>query len=111
MLTHRRELSPGGIEFVNHATCRLTVGDIRLLTDPWLFGPAFNSGWDLLCETPQRYLEFDGATHIWLTHEHPDHFAPQVLRSIDAARRRAIIVLFHESKDGAVRSGRGFLNS
>ena len=39
------------IRWVNHASYVLTARDVRLMTDPWLFGSAFNNGWDLISET------------------------------------------------------------
>ncbi len=39
------------IEWVNHAAYLLRAGDFELLTDPWLYGPVFQEGWDLVAET------------------------------------------------------------
>ena len=39
------------IRWVNHASYVLTARDVHLITDPWLFGSAFNNGWDLISET------------------------------------------------------------
>src|SRR5205807_3141611 len=65
----------------------LTARDVRLITDPWLFGSAFNNGWDLISETKFSLDDFREITHIWFSHEHPDHFAPPVLKAIDPAVR------------------------
>ncbi|MCB0081575.1 MAG: MBL fold metallo-hydrolase [Caldilineaceae bacterium] len=82
--------------WVNHASFVFRYDTIRLMTDPWLFGSAFNNGWDLLCETKFRMADFAQLTHLWFSHEHPDHFAPPVLQQIPESARRVITVLFQE---------------
>ena len=74
-------------------------GGSRIIQDPWLFGTAFNDGWSLLCDygfDPERFADID---YIWISHEHPDHFSPAVLRSVPEAVRRDITVLFQQTKD------------
>ena len=46
-----RTATPLRIRWVNHASYVLTARDVHLITDPWLFGSAFNNGWDLISET------------------------------------------------------------
>ncbi|MYJ81854.1 MAG: hypothetical protein F4046_08565 [Acidimicrobiaceae bacterium] len=90
------------IEFVNHASFVLEFAGSRIITDPWLFGTAFNDGWSLLCDygfDPERFAEIDC---IWMSHEHPDHFSPAVLRSVPEALRRDTTVLFQQTKDRKV---------
>jgi hypothetical protein len=48
------------------------------------------------------YNDFANITHIWFSHEHPDHFSPSNLRQISEAHRRKITVLFHYTKDKQV---------
>ncbi len=78
---------------------------------PWLAGPAFNNGWDLLIETPLTTDQvMEGVTHIWVSHEHPDHFVPKFFIDI-AARYKSIPVLFQATRDRRVASfieSRGF---
>lgn len=88
--------------WVNHASFVFQYANLQLMTDPWLFGSAFNNGWDLLCETKFALEDFRTITHLWFSHEHPDHFAPLVLQQIPAEYRRRIIVLFQETKDHKV---------
>jgi L-ascorbate metabolism protein UlaG (beta-lactamase superfamily) len=99
------------VTLINHACVKLSVGGMTVLCDPWLAGPAFNNGWDLLIKTP---LDLDavmaGVTHIWVSHEHPDHFVPKFFIDI-APRHAAIPVLFQETRDKRVASflrSRGF---
>jgi UDP-MurNAc hydroxylase len=89
---------------VNHASIVLESQGVRLITDPWLEGAAFNNGWTLLSPTRLRYEDFARVTHIWFSHEHPDHFAPRNLRRIPEEIRRRIKVLFHETRDKRVIS-------
>ena len=91
------------LTFVNHACCKLIAGDIGLLFDPWIDGSAFNEGWDLLIPTP---LSLDaimaGITHIWLSHEHPDHFSPSFLARIAPSHKDRATVLFQPTRDHRV---------
>ena len=92
------------ITLVNHACVKLTLGGVTILCDPWLSGAAFNNGWDLLVKTPMTLDQvMDGVTHIWVSHEHPDHFVPKFFLDI-AARYASIPVLFQETRDRRVRS-------
>ena len=90
------------LEWVNHAGFVLETGALRLLCDPWLEGTAFNNGWRLLSPTVFRNEDFSTITHIWFSHEHPDHFSPPSLRRIPEKHRRQITVLFRETKDKRV---------
>ena len=90
------------IEWVNHASYIVRYKNIRMIADPWLFGSAFNDGWDLLVDSKFQIEDFRNITHIWFSHEHPDHFAPQVLSKIDEQTRKEITVLFQETSDKRV---------
>ncbi|MEM7131638.1 MAG: MBL fold metallo-hydrolase [Chloroflexota bacterium] len=92
------------IRWVNHASFVFECGDVRLLTDPWLFGSAFHNGWDLLCKTHFDVSEFADISHIWFSHEHPDHFSPPVLKEIPEEIRSGITVIFQETDDKKVVS-------
>ena len=91
------------LTFVNHACCKLIAGETGLLFDPWIDGSAFNDGWDLLIPTP---LPLDGVmagiTHIWLSHEHPDHFSPSFLARIAPAHKDRVTILFQSTRDHRV---------
>ena len=72
------------------------------MTDPWLFGSAFNNGWELLSESKFEISDFQNITHIWFSHEHPDHFHPLVLSSIPETLRKNITILFQDTLDHRV---------
>ena len=103
---------PLQITFINHACVKLALGDVVILCDPWLSGAAFNQGWDLLIKTPLTLdAVMEGVTHIWVSHEHPDHFVPKFFSDISAAYAATVPVLFQETRDKRIRSfleGRGF---
>ena len=90
------------ITFVNHASVVFSYKKIHLITDPWLFGSAFNNNWDLISKSKMQIKDFDKITHIWFSHEHPDHFAIQVLRLIPEEVREKIQVLFQDTLDHRV---------
>lgn len=93
------------LTLVNHACCRIEAGPVTILTDPWIEGPVFNQGWDLLIPTPMDFLKIvDGVTHIWVSHEHPDHFAVPFLIQVAKTRRDQIIILFQKTRDRRVAS-------
>jgi UDP-MurNAc hydroxylase len=90
------------ITWVNHASFILQSGNVRLICDPWIEGRTFNDGWQLTSPTRMRYEDFVEITHIWFSHEHPDHFLPPNLKRIPESIRRNITVLFHETRDKRV---------
>src|SRR5438046_2929722 len=99
------------ITLINHACVKIALCDVVILCDPWLSGPAFNNGWDLMIPTPINLdAVMAGVTHIWVSHEHPDHFAPKFFIDI-APRYSSIPVLFQKTRDRRVASfveSRGF---
>ena len=90
------------IDFVNHASIVVTAGDVRLISDPWLEGTVFHDGWALTARTVMTFEDFKDITHIWFSHEHPDHFFPDNLKRIPEAYRRRIHVLYQETRDKKV---------
>ncbi len=90
------------LDFVNHASYVLRIGQTSLLHDPWIDGPAFDCGWDLLVPTNFGADDFKSITHIWFSHEHPDHFSPANLKAIPPGERAKISVLYQNSIDHRV---------
>ena len=66
------------IEFVNHASVLISHGEINILSDPWYSGAVFHQGWRLLYENSYDKINdiLKKTTHIYISHEHPDHFQP-----------------------------------
>ncbi len=88
--------------FVNHASFIVETDDIVLLCDPWLDGMAFNDGWALTSPSRLDHEKLKTVTHIWFSHEHPDHFAPSSLKGIPPEIRGNIGVLFQATEDRRV---------
>lgn len=87
------------IEWVNHASFVFEYGDLRLISDPWLTGPAFNYGWRLLSPGVFSHDDFAGLTHVWFSHQHPDHFSPRDIRAIPQDVRQRLSVLYQQTRD------------
>ena len=90
------------ITWVNHAGYVLSHKNINFLVDPWHSGTAFNNGWALLADTyfPEQIAK--SITHIWISHEHPDHFSSQNLIQLRKINKEKIKVFFQETKDKRV---------
>ena len=69
------------IEFINHASVLISYGKIGILSDPWYFSSVFHKGWRLIHENQMDYIKsvFSKTSHIYISHEHPDHFNPKFL--------------------------------
>ena len=95
------------IEFINHASVLISYGKIGILSDPWYFSSVFHKGWRLIHENQMDYIKsvFSKTSHIYISHEHPDHFNPKFLleKSIkDLIIKNNIIFIFQETKDKRV---------
>jgi UDP-MurNAc hydroxylase len=90
------------IQFINHAGIKIVSEEVSLLCDPWIEGTAFHNGWSLLADTKFEYKDFELVTHIWFSHEHPDHFSPPNLLKIPKEYRENIVVLFQATVDRKV---------
>ncbi len=90
------------ITFVNHSSVIISSGDIRLLCDPWIEGTAFNNGWNLIAPSRFGPEDYRHITHIWFSHEHPDHFHPPSLKQVPQDVRPHIEVLYQATRDRKV---------
>lgn len=82
------------IRFVGHAAVAIEAGDAVVLTDPWARGRAFNDSWEPYPAPALHDDVLDGVTHLWISHEHPDHLSIPTLRSIPEQRRSRITLLY-----------------
>jgi UDP-MurNAc hydroxylase len=87
---------------VNHASYILETSGAVLMTDPWFAGTVFDNGWGLYSPTTIDECLLRRVSHIWISHEHPDHFSPSTLRSLPQEVRERITVLFQASRDRKV---------
>jgi hypothetical protein len=84
------------ISLLNHASTLVETGEVRLLTDPWYFGTAFEGGWGLRYDNPEALEQAARATHLWISHFHEDHLHTPTLREL-AALNPDIVFLANES--------------
>jgi CMP-N-acetylneuraminate monooxygenase len=74
--------------WLNHATIYFEYNGISLITDPWLFGPSFMTGWWLSEPSPQDSIELlKKADYIYISHNHPDHLHPETLACVDKDKK------------------------
>jgi hypothetical protein len=90
------------IRWINHAGYELRSNGVRIVHDPWLDGYAFLDAWSLLAKSEYAFEQFVGVDYIWISHEHPDHFAPGALRRIPAEARAGITILHQFTRDKRV---------
>lgn len=68
------------VRWLNHATVYVECNGISLITDPWLFGPAFMTGWWLAEPSPQDAVELlKRVNYVFVSHNHPDHLHAETL--------------------------------
>jgi hypothetical protein len=79
------------ITFINHASFLLETKATSIWTDPWTKGKIVNNCAALLSPSPP--VPFERVEHIWLSHEHSDHFHFPSLKAIPEAHRRRITFL------------------
>jgi UDP-MurNAc hydroxylase len=82
------------IRFVSHASFSVESGGITLLSDPWLFGKAFNQGWALL--SPAATVPWEKIDYVWISHQHPDHLHFPTLKSLPPQEKGRLIMLYQK---------------
>lgn len=93
------------IEFINHASVLVSYEGVNILSDPWYSGHAFHKGWNLLHETSEEQISelLQRVTHIWISHEHPDHFSIKFFKTHkQLLKSKNIEILFQETQDRRV---------
>ena len=71
------------VRFFNHAFVKVYGKNFSFATDPWAFGPAFNTGWWLKNKTKKAWIEeLNNCSFIYVSHNHPDHLHPLTLARI-----------------------------
>lgn len=81
-----KDITPDSVKisWLNHATILIKSGNYSIITDPWLFGPAFVTGWWL--EQPSNKSSIEdlyNADCIFVSHNHPDHLHPETLSIVE----------------------------
>ena len=72
------------LTLINHASVLIEKDEFCFLSDPWYFGEVFNESWALEFDTPEKEVEkvLDKTTHLYISHEHPDHLHFPTLKKI-----------------------------
>lgn len=100
-------LNKTSIKFINHASVLVKHGDISLLSDPWYQGEAFHKGWNLIHELSDEEVSslLNEVSHIWISHEHPDHFSIMFFKKFgEKIKDKNIQIIFQETNDERVES-------
>jgi hypothetical protein len=86
------------IALISHASVVIETADAVIWSDPWLSGTAFNDSWGLLPEPPPGLADawLPRVTHLYISHEHPDHFHVPSLRALPEPFRRRVVLVFQE---------------
>ena len=93
------------VKFINHASVIVSDDTISLLSDPWYTGDVFHKGWNLLHETSNKEVDslLNNVTHIWISHEHPDHLSIAFFKAFaEKIKNLSIQILFQKTKDKRV---------
>ncbi|MEW2514655.1 MBL fold metallo-hydrolase [Streptomyces sp. NPDC046870] len=76
------------ITFLGHAGALIETDEVRLVCDPWFSETgAFLAGWHQLPDNSACAGLLDGATHVYVSHDHEDHFDADVLAALDPSVR------------------------
>ncbi|MDA8890117.1 MBL fold metallo-hydrolase [Gammaproteobacteria bacterium] len=95
------------LEFINHASVLISNEEVSLLSDPWYQGDAFHKGWNLIHELSDDEINglLNRVTHIWISHEHPDHFSVSFfIKFKELILSNDIKILFQKTNDKRVES-------
>ena len=93
------------IKLINHSSVLIKNNDIKLLTDPWYKGSAFNDGWSLLYENSFDEINdvLTNLNYIFISHEHPDHFSIKFFKDYEKIiKLNKIKIIFQKSRDKRV---------
>jgi hypothetical protein len=74
------------IEYVSHACLSIDTGDLKILTDPWILGPAYCGQWNVFPK-PVNTRVLDDCQAVLLSHGHEDHFHPATVEKLPRSAR------------------------
>ncbi|MAI14630.1 MAG: hypothetical protein CMM15_11465 [Rhodospirillaceae bacterium] len=95
------------LQLINHASVLIKHGEVSLLSDPWYQGDAFHKGWNLIHELRDEEINslLEQVTHIWISHEHPDHFSIMFFKKfVDKIKNKNIQIIFQKTNDRRVET-------
>lgn len=85
------------LTYVSHASLFMESGNLRVLTDPWYFGPAYLDQWHVFPK-PVDTSFIENITHLILTHGHEDHLHVETLKHVN---KDAVVYFPYTWKDGS----------
>ena len=95
------------VKLINHASAKVTLDDVSIISDPWYDGSVFHKGWKLLHELSVEEVikHLKNTDYIYISHEHPDHFSPSFFfneKYKSIIKKYKTRILFQETKDKRV---------
>jgi hypothetical protein len=84
------------ITLLNHASLKIRIAGVSMLTDPWFWGTCFKDGWGLGTENPAALDEARSSDLLWISHFHGDHLHVPSLKAL-AGLNASILVLANNS--------------
>ncbi|WP_422475630.1 MBL fold metallo-hydrolase [Endozoicomonas sp. ALB032] len=97
------------ITLISHACIVIHTEDIKILTDPWLFGTAFNDSWSLKPQASKESLDYENIDYLWISHEHPDHFHIPTLKTLPESFKNKVTVLYQKNNSNKmIKALKGF---
>lgn len=91
------------ITFVGHSSIIIWTEHHGILCDPWLSGRVFNNAWALAPTPVLDPVSLDRITHLWISHEHPDHLHFPTLGGFPDHVKSRVGVIFQENNSNKVR--------
>ena len=95
------------IQLINHSSILINNNGMKILTDPWYSGSAFNDGWSLLYENDPNKINniLNDLDYIFLSHEHPDHFSIKFFNDYkEIIKNKKIRIIFQDTIDKRVEN-------
>lgn len=95
------------VKLINHASAKVRVDDVSIVSDPWYEGSVFHKGWKLLHQltVEETKIHLQNTDYIYVSHEHPDHFSPSFFFNKEYKSQileNKTQILFQETKDKRV---------
>jgi UDP-MurNAc hydroxylase len=89
------------LEALGQASVAVRIGDEEIVSDPWVVRKAQLGGWEAYPARGPREIEalrkrVDAASHIFLSHDHADHFDPEFLALL--APKQLVVARFHNAR-------------
>jgi len=102
------------IKLLSHASVIIKTSDCNILTDPWFESSVFMNSWSLHPKPNINLEDFSEITHLFISHEHPDHFNIPTLKSFPDDFKKRVTILVQKNNSNrmpkALNSFLGFEN-